>query len=38
VSTKPGQLHLEPEALEQPQDLDVFALAGLAHAHLQQAA
>ena len=29
---------LKPEALEQPQDLDVFPLAGLAHARLQQAA
>ena len=29
---------LEPEGLEQPQNLDVFPLAGLAHAGLEQAA
>ena len=28
---------IEPKALEQPQDLDVFPLAGLSHARFQQA-
>ena len=33
-----GQHVLEAEHLQQPQDLDILALAGLAHAGLQEAA